>query len=122
MSGTPDDDRLEELREKKMQELREQQQQQGGGAGGANEEAQRAAQEQAEAQKQALLKQHLTDGARQRLNAVQMSKPDFAEQVEQQLVALAQSGRLQQRIDEDKMKNLLKEMQPDSKSFDIRRR
>jgi programmed cell death protein 5 len=122
MSGTPDDDRLEELREKKMQELREQQQQGGGDAGGANEEAQRAAQEQAEAQKQALLKQHLTDGARQRLNAVQMSKPDFAEQVEQQLVALAQSGRLQQRIDEDQMKNLLKEMQPDSKSFDIRRR
>jgi programmed cell death protein 5 len=122
MSGTPDDDRLEELREKKMQELREQQQQQGGGAGAADEEAQQAAQEQAEAQKQALLKQHLTDGARQRLNAVQMSKPDFADQVERQLVALAQSGRLQSRIDEDQMKSLLKEMQPDSKSFDIRRR
>jgi programmed cell death protein 5 len=51
-----------------------------------------------------------------------MSKPEFAEQVEQQLVALAQSGRLQERIDEDQMKSLLKEMQPDSKSFDIRRR
>ncbi|WP_372912994.1 DNA-binding protein [Salinigranum sp.] len=121
MSGTPDDDRLEELREKKMQELREQQQG-GGGASAADEEAQQAAQEQAEAQKQALLKQHLTDGARQRLNAVQMSKPDFADQVERQLVALAQSGRLQSRIDEEQMKSLLKEMQPDSKSFDIRRR
>ncbi len=119
MSGTPDEDRLEELREKKMQELREQQQQ---GGAGADEEAQQAAQEQAEAQKQALLKQHLTDGARQRLNAVQMSKPDFADQVEQQLVALARSGRLQSRIDEEQMKNLLKEMQPDSKSFNIRRR
>jgi programmed cell death protein 5 len=122
MSGSPDDDRLEELREKKMQELREQQQGGGGGQGAVDEEAQQAAQEQAEAQKQALLKQHLTDGARQRLNAVQMSKPDFADQVERQLVALAQSGRLQQRIDEEQMKNLLKEMQPDSKSFDIRRR
>jgi programmed cell death protein 5 len=122
MSGSPDDDRLEELREQKMQELREQQQQGQGGQGGASEEAQQAAQEQAEAQKQALLKQHLTDGARQRLNAVQMSKPEFGEQVEQQLVALAQSGRLQQRIDEDQMKSLLKEMQPDSKSFNIRRR
>jgi programmed cell death protein 5 len=121
MSGTPDDDRLEELREKKLQELKEQQEAAGGG-GGANEEAQQAAQERAEAQKQALLKQHLTDGARQRLNAVQMSKPEFAEQVEQQLVALAQSGRLQDRIDEEQMKSLLKEMQPDSKSFDIRRR
>ena len=121
MSGTPDDDRLEELREQKMQELREQQQQQQG-AGGANEEAQKAAQEQAEAQKQALLKQHLTDGARQRLNAVQMSKPDFAEQVERQLVALAQSGRIQDRIDEDQMRELLRELKPESKSFNIRRR
>ncbi|WP_136589631.1 DNA-binding protein [Salinigranum halophilum] len=122
MSGTPDDDRLEELREKKMQELREQQQQQGGAGGAANEEAQQAAQERAEAQKKAMLQKHLTDGARQRLNAVQMSKPDFAEQVERQLVALAQSGRLQNRIDEEQMKSLLKEMQPDSKSFNIRRR
>jgi programmed cell death protein 5 len=69
-----------------------------------------------------MLKQHLTDGARQRLNAVQMSKPQFAEKVEQQIVALAQSGRIQDRIDEDQMKALLKELQPESKSFDIQRR
>jgi programmed cell death protein 5 len=120
MSGNPDDERLEKLRQEKMEQLREQQQ--GGGQGGASEEAQQAAQERADAQKQALLKQHLTDGARQRLNAVQMSKPEFAEQVEQQIVALAQSGRIQDRIDEDQMKELLKELKPDSKSFNIRRR
>lgn len=119
MSGTPDDERLEELRKQKMQELQDQADQ--GGQGQAQEEAQQAAQEQAEAQKQALLKQHLTDGARKRLNAVQMSKPQFAEKVEQQLVALAQSGRIQDRIDEDQMRKLLKELTPD-KSFDIRRR
>jgi len=118
MSGNPDDERLEELREKKMQELRDQ----AGEGGGEQAEAQQAAQEQAEAQKQALLKQHLTDGARQRLNAVEMSKPEFAEQVERQVVALAQSGRLQDRIDEDQMKELLSELKPDSKSFNIRRR
>lgn len=118
MSGNPDDERLEELREQKMQEMREQAESGGGG----DAEAQQAAQEQAEAQKEALLKQYLTDGARQRLNAVQMSKPDFAEQVERQIVALAQSGRIQNRIDEDQMKSLLKELKPDSKSFDIRRR
>jgi programmed cell death protein 5 len=119
MSGNPDDERLEELREQKMQEMREQAE---SGGQGADAEAQQAAQEQAEAQKEALLKQYLTDGARQRLNAVQMSKPDFAEQVERQIVALAQSGRIQDRIDEDQMKALLKELKPDSKSFDIRRR
>jgi programmed cell death protein 5 len=118
MSGNPDDERLEELRQQKMQELKDQAQE-GGGPEGA--EAQQAAQQQAEAQKQALLKQHLTDGARQRLNAVQMSKPEVAEQVEQQVVALARSGRIQDRIDEDQMRKLLKELTPD-KSFDIRRR
>ncbi len=120
MSGNPDDDRLEELREERLQELRDQAEQQQDAA--AQGEAQQAAEERAEAQKQALLKQYLTDGARQRLNAVQMSKPEFAEQVEQQLVALAQSGRIQERIDEDQMKDLLRELQPDSKSFNIRRR
>jgi len=118
MSENPDDERLEELRQQKMQELKDQAQE-GGGAEGV--EAQQAAQQQAEAQKQALLKQHLTDGARQRLNAVQMSKPEVAEQVEQQVVALARSGRIQDRIDEDQMRKLLKELTPD-KSFDIRRR
>ncbi|MFB6153044.1 MAG: DNA-binding protein [Halodesulfurarchaeum sp.] len=116
MSQGPDDERLEELREKKMEELREQQ------GGEAQEEAMEAQREQAEAQKQALLRQHLTDGARKRLNTVKMSREQFGEQVEQQLVALAQSGRLQEKIDEERMKELLRELKPDSKSFDIRRR
>lgn len=119
MSGSPDDERLEELRKKKMQELQEQA---GQGGSAEQQQAEEAAQQRAEQQKQALLKQYLTDEARQRLNAVQMSKPDFADQVERQIVALAQSGRIQGRIDDDKMKALLKELQPESKSFNIRRR
>ncbi|MFC6823924.1 DNA-binding protein [Halopelagius fulvigenes] len=120
MSGNPDEDeRLQKLREEKMQELQEQAGQQGGGR---DEAAQEAARERAEAQQDALLKQYLTDGARQRLNAVEMSKPEFAEKVKKQVTALAQSGRIQGRIDEDQMKSLLKELQPDSKSFNIRRR
>jgi programmed cell death protein 5 len=113
MSGSPDDERLEELRKQKMEELQDQQ---------GQEEAQQQAQQQADAQKQALLRQHLTDGARKRLNSVRMSKPQFAEQVERQVVALAQSGRIADKIDEDKMKELLRELKPDKKSFNIRRR
>ncbi|EMA67832.1 hypothetical protein C461_08894 [Halorubrum aidingense JCM 13560] len=116
MSGNPDDERLEELREKKMEELREREQ------GGGDAEAQQEAQERAEAQQEAVLKQYLTDKARQRLNAVAMSKPEFGEKVKQQVAALAQSGRIQGRIDEDQMRDLLKELQPDQQSFDIRRR
>ena len=117
MSGS--DDELEELREERLREIQERQ---GGGDGGAQAEAQEEAQAQAEAQKQALLRQYLTDGARKRLNSVRMSKPQFADQVEQQLVALAQSGRLGDRIDEDQMRQLLSEMAPSSKSFDIKHR
>lgn len=113
MSGSPDDDRLEELRKQKMEELQDQQQQ---------EEAQQQAQQQADAQKQALLRQHLTDGARKRLNSVRMSKPQFADQVEQQIIAIAQSGRLGEKIDDQKMKELLRELKPDKKSFNIKRR
>ena len=119
MSGSPDDDRLEELRQQKKEQLKQQQQQQGGGDAGAAQQAQR---EQAEQQKQALLKQHLTDGARKRLNTIKMSKPEFAEKAEQQILALAQSGRLQDQIDEEQMKDLLRELKPDSQSFNINRR
>ncbi len=117
MSGEPTDEELEELRQRKMEQLKEQQ-----GAEGAQQEAAEAQRQQAEAQKQAMLRQALTDGARKRLNTVKMSKPDFGEQVEQQIVALAQSGRLQGQIDEEKMRQLLQEMKPESKSFDIKRR
>ena len=116
MSGTPDDDELEELRRKKMEQLQEQTEGQGGG------QAQEAAKQQAEAQKKALLRQHLTDDARKRLNTVKMSKPQFGEQVERQVLALAKSGRIQGKIDDEKMKQLLNELKPEKKSFDIRRR
>ncbi|MUV60699.1 DNA-binding protein [Halobacterium sp. CBA1126] len=118
MSGSPDDDRLEELRQQKKEQLKQQQQQ----GGGDRETAQQAQREQAEQQKQALLKQHLTDGARKRLNTIKMSKPEFAEKAEQQILALAQSGRLQDQIDEEQMKDLLRELKPDSQSFNINRR
>ncbi|MBV0900356.1 DNA-binding protein [Haloarcula salina] len=115
MSGDPSEEEIEELRKKKMEQLKEQQE-------GGDPEAQEAAQQQADAQKKALLRQHLTDGARKRLNTVKMSKPQVGEQVEQQVIALARSGRVQGQIDEDQMKELLSELTPDSKSFDIKRR
>jgi programmed cell death protein 5 len=117
MSGEPSDEELEQLRQEKMEQMREQ----GGGQG--DQEARQAAQEQADAQRKAVLRQNLTDGARKRLNTVKMSKPEVAEKVEKQIVALAQSGRLGgEQIDEDQMRDLLKELTPDSKSFNIRHR
>lgn len=115
MTEPSGDDDIEQLRQEKLEQLQEQAQQ---------EESQQVkqAQQQAEAQKQALLRQHLSDGARKRLNTVKMSKPDFGEQVEQQLLALIQSGRVRDQIDEEQMKELLQELKPDQQSFNIRRR
>jgi programmed cell death protein 5 len=115
MSGEPDEDELERIREQKKEQLKEK-------AQSGDNEAMESQRQQAEAQKKAILRQHLTDGARKRLNTVKMSKPQAGEKVEQQVIALAQSGRLQDKIDEDQMKELLKELTPDSKSYDIRRR
>jgi programmed cell death protein 5 len=115
MSGEPSDEEIERLREQKREQLKEQMDE-------GEDDAREAQRQQAEAQKQAVLRQHLTDGARKRLNTVKMSKPEVGEKVEQQVVALAQSGRIQDKIDEEKMKALLQEITPDSKSFDIRRR
>ncbi|PSP19920.1 DNA-binding protein [Halobacteriales archaeon QH_10_65_19] len=115
MSGEPSDEELERLREQKREQLKEQMDE-------GDDDAREAQRQQAEAQKKAVLRQHLTDGARKRLNTVKMSKPQVGEKVEQQVVALAQSGRIQDKIDEEKMKALLQEITPDSKSFDIRRR
>jgi programmed cell death protein 5 len=115
MSGNPDEDELERLRNEKMEQLQDRDGEQ------AREQAQ-ARQQQAEAQRKAVLRQYLTDGARKRLNSVKMSKPDFGERVEQQVVALAQSGRIKDRIDEDQMKELLRELKPDDDGFNIRRR
>lgn len=116
MSGNEDE--LEDLRRQRLEELQEQ----AGGEGGAQEAAQEAAREQAEAQRKAVLRQYLTDEARQRLNTVKMSKPEFGDRVEQQVVALARSGRLQGRIDDAQMKELLSELTPDSGGYNIKRR
>jgi programmed cell death protein 5 len=105
-----EDDDLEKLREEKMKKLQEQE----------GNEAQEEAQQRAEAQKKAVLRQSLEPEARERLNALNMAKPEFAEQVERQIVALAQSGRLQGKIDEEQMKQLLKKLQPDDDDYDIK--
>lgn len=117
MSGNSEEDRLEQLRQERLEELQEQT-----GGEGTQQQAAQEQQERAKAQQDALLKQHLTDDARQRLNAVEMSKPEFAEKVKRQVTALAQSGRIQGQIDEDRMKQILRELKPEEKSFDIRRR
>lgn len=115
---TTKDDELEELRRRRLAELQRQQAQ--------NSDVQAAyQQEQAkaemEAQKQDILRQILTPEARERLTTLKMSRPALGEQLEMQLISLAQSGRLPAKIDDEKLKTLLMRMQPKKRKTSITR-
>jgi programmed cell death protein 5 len=110
------DDELAEIRRKRMAQM----QQQAVDQQMMQEDMDR--QKQADAQLHMLLLQILEPEARERLNAIRLTRPDFARSVEQQLVLLAQSGRLKQKINDAQLKALLQQIQPARKEFNIRRK
>jgi programmed cell death protein 5 len=105
------DEELQKLRERRLLELQAQQQQQ--------EELQRAQQE-AEAQKQAIMRKILTPEARQRLANIKIVRPDYAEQLELQLIQVAQSGRVKLPINDETLKRLLAQIMTQQQQRDIR--
>jgi programmed cell death protein 5 len=105
------DEELQRLRERRLMELQAQQRQ--------TDEVQRARQE-AEAQKEALMRRILTPEARQRLTNIKMVRPDYAEQLELQLIQVAQSGRVKLPIDDDMLKRLLLQIQSQQNQREIR--
>lgn len=66
---------------------------------------------QLEEQINLLMKQILTPEARQRLNNIKLVKPDFANQVELYLIQLYQSGMVQGKINDEKLKEILIKLQ-----------
>lgn len=110
------DDELAELRRKRMAQI----QQQSFDQQSMQDEMER--QKQIDAQVHAVLLQILEPEARERLNTIKLTRPDFARAVEQQLVMLAQSGRLKQKINDAQMKSLLQQLQPAKKDFKITRK
>jgi programmed cell death protein 5 len=111
------EDELEAIRRRKMELLRQQQ---------MHDSQAAAQQEQAlaemEAKKQAILRAILTPEARERLNTLRMTKPELVASVSDQLVALAQSGRLKDKLNDDKLKNLLMQIQPKKRQMSIIRK
>jgi programmed cell death protein 5 len=107
------DDELAEIRRRRMAQMQQQQSDQG-------EELER--QRQVEAQIHMVLMQIMEPDARERLNTIKITKPDFAKGVEQQLVLLAQSGRLKSKITDQQLKELLLQLTPKKKEFRISRK
>ena len=106
------EEELEALRKRRMLELQQRM---------AEEQKQAQAQQQIESQKQALIRRILTPEARSRLTNLKMVKPEFTQQLELQLIQLAQQGRLNLPITDEQLKELLVRLQSGRRDYKIRR-
>jgi programmed cell death protein 5 len=102
-----DEDEIDKLREERMNEI------QNGDDSSVEDQ-----QEAAEQQKQQLwdqAKQYMTSNARERLSNMKVANEQLAMSVAQQITMLGKSGRVS-KVDDDQMKNILKEIQKDKKN------
>jgi len=105
------DEELEEIRRRKLLAMQQQ----------GDEQKQAQIERRLEAQKEALLRKILSPEARQRLTNLKMVKPDFTEQLELQLIQLAQSGKLPIPLPDAQLKQILIQLQSRKREPKIRR-
>lgn len=106
------DEELEELRKRKLLALQQK---------ATEEQRQAQMEQQLEQQKQALLRRILAPEARQRLTNLKMVKPEFTEQLELQLIQLAQQGKLPIPLTDAQLKQILIQLQSQKRETKIRR-
>ena len=110
------DDELEAIRKKRLKELQQQQELSGEEI---EEDLQR---KQFEEQKRAILRAILTPEARERLGRIKVARPEIVETIENQLVALSQTGRLKSKINDEQLRGLLSKLLPKKRDIRIKRR
>ncbi len=103
-----DDEELERIRQRKMEELQRRL---------AEEEARR----QRELERQAAMRVILTPEARQRLANLRLVKPELVAQLEEYLIQLANSGRIRMPISDEVLKEILARLTSGRRSIRIRR-
>ncbi|HWR63749.1 MAG TPA: DNA-binding protein [Candidatus Thermoplasmatota archaeon] len=110
-------DDIEAIRKKKLRDLQQQQQ-----PVFSQDEFEDAQQKEFEDQKKIILRAILTDDARERLGRIKAARPELAENLENQLIMLAQSGRLKNKINDEQLRELLSKILPKKRDITIRRR
>lgn len=100
------EDELEELREKKRKELQEQENQQ----------------EQQEEQVKQAAKKFLTSEAQSRMENVRTARPEQASMIEQRIVMLGRSQKVQGKIDDSQLKEILKDLNDKDSDYNIKHR
>ncbi len=110
-----DEDELEEIRRRKLAQLQGQI---------SDAQRQQEVQEEIETQKQAILRKILSPEARSRLTNIKMVRPEFAAQLEMQLIQIAQSGQLSRLgplpLSDDDFKKILSRLSGKKQEFRIK--
>ncbi|MCF8885529.1 MAG: DNA-binding protein [Nitrososphaerota archaeon] len=97
-----DEEELEKIKERRLMELQ-------------RKIAEEEEKKRREAEKAAVLRIILTPEARQRLANLRLVKPELVEQLEQQLISLAQVGRIKTPITDDILKEILSKIAEEKK-------
>jgi len=109
-----EEDEIEEIRRKKLEQLRQQL---------AFQQVQEAVEqeERIEEERRKILSYILTSEARQRLARIKMARPEFAQLIEDQLILLMQSGKIKHKIGDEELKKILAQIASRKKETKIRR-
>lgn len=94
------DEELAEIQRRKLLELQRR----------ISSEEERKRRAEIEAQKQEILRKILTPEARNRLNNVKLVRPEIAQLIEEQLILLAQSGRIAEPLTDEQLREILEDI------------
>lgn len=114
------DEELEALRHRRLQQLQSRAESESGEQEFAD--AQQGEYDRRQAEQKELLRKVMTPEARERLGRIRLAKPDLAAVVEQQIIQLAASGRLNRQIDDATLVAILQRMSPEKREITITRR